>query len=161
MLPLTNELQAKIREYAKNGIDISELIKDVNLSGADLSHCVIKHLVIVDQHLKNINFSYTTIGEEKGSPVNISGNKLSNITFKGTKFVTTIFFRRNECKNCNFSEAFVPYVEYQKTTFDAGCTFCSTVFRIGSREGLGAKFDVSFFRELAKYWGVKIVEEGK
>ncbi len=42
--------------------------------------------------------------------------------------------------NCNFHEAFMPWIEYQHADF-TGSSFCDCVTRMGGRVGHGAKID--------------------
>jgi len=160
MRKLNNAERKKMAIYIKNKIDISVLIKDVNLSSENLSNAIISDLTISNQVIKNTNFSNAVIGTKEKIAI-ISGSVLTNCNFKAVKFPHAVYFRRNKCKNCNFDGAFMPYVSYQYTEFDSACTFCATVFRLGSREGLGATFSDNFFRELSKFWGVEIVGKKK
>ena len=89
MRKLTSDERKKIAMYIKNKIDISELIKNVDISNENFSNAVIKDLSIVNQVLKNVNFSNAFIGNDKKVTL-ISGNTLINCNFKGTVFLYAI-----------------------------------------------------------------------
>jgi len=150
MKKMTHELRAKIRKYIKNGIDISDLIRDVEIKGENLSRAIIKDFNRVADDISGTDFSYAVIGEE-GKITNISGTKMRNCNFRGTKFLGKVWMRRVDARGSNFSEAYLPNVEYQHSDF-RNCTFCSTVIRMGSREGLGAIFGKELWDLLTKGW---------
>jgi uncharacterized protein YjbI with pentapeptide repeats len=150
MRKLTHAEKETIQTYIKNKIDISDKLINIDISGEDLSYAIIKKFNRLNDNMKGLNLAYATIGEE-GQVTIWSGNNLSNVNFHGTKFVGTVFMRRCICKGANFTETFMPNLEYQYTDF-RGAKFCSAVIRIGSREGLGAQFDKSLWDNLTKGW---------
>jgi uncharacterized protein YjbI with pentapeptide repeats len=154
MKPVTNELKAKIRLMVKNKLDISDLIQDVNINGADLSYAIITKFDRIRQTISNVNFSYATIGDMRRI-TNLSRSKFYNCIFCYTKFIGIIYLRHAYCKDCNFNCAYLPDVEYQYSVFE-NCTFCESVLRIGTDYGYKAIFDKNLFKDLSKHWGVEV-----
>jgi uncharacterized protein YjbI with pentapeptide repeats len=154
MKPISDNLLRTIQLHIKNGLDISYLIKNIDIRGLDLSNSIIKDFNIVNGDISKCNFSKAIIGEDN-KITNLCGTNMNNCCFKNTRFLGTVRMRRCKCRNCNFAEAYMPYVEYQYADF-TDATFCDTVFRIGSRVGIGAIFSTSFFQELSKHWGISI-----
>ena len=152
--PLTNDIKAKIKTYIKNNIDISDLIDGYCIAGMDLSGARITRLNKIDENISNVNFSQCTIGLP-GSICNISGSKLVNCNFKAVKLQGVLYARKCDFRGTNFSEADMVNVEYQYSDL-RGCKFCETALRIGSRLGVGARFDENLFKELARHWNLDI-----
>lgn len=151
---MTAALRSKIHKYIKNNLDIAELLEGVEIHHENLSGAIITKLVRVCENLDNINFSYSVIGQE-GGEVNLSGSSLKNCNFKAFRIKGKFIVRRCDFRGSNFAEADMINVEYQFADLRQ-CRFCETAMRIGSRLGLGAKFDSNLFKELAKHWGIKI-----
>lgn len=150
MKPMTNELREKIRTYIKNKLDISDLIKDVDIKGENLSRAIIKDFDRINDDISGCDLSYCIIGEE-GKITNLSGTIMRDCNFKHTKFLGKVWLRRVDARGSNFTGAYIPYVSYEYGDF-RGCKFCSTIFTIGSREGLKARFDKKIFEDLSKGW---------
>ena len=153
MRPMTNAIRNKISVYRKNKIDISELIKDVEIRGENLSYAIIKDFYRVKTDISNCNFSNAIIGEENKVTM-MSNTNMKNCVFKSTKFLGKIIMRRCDARGSNFTETFMPNIAYEYSDF-RGCNFCSCIFRIGSREGLGAIFDKKLWVDLTKGWVIK------
>lgn len=141
-----NELRIRI----KNNLDISDIIKNKDIRGLDLSYAIISDFNRIKDDISNCNLSYAIIGRDN-IITNLSGTKMINCNFKGAKFLGKVWLRRVDARNSNWSGAYVPYVEYQYADF-RGATFCDTIITIGSRQGLGAKFSKRFLDELCKHW---------
>jgi uncharacterized protein YjbI with pentapeptide repeats len=154
MKPITNEIKEKIKLYRKNNMDISELIKDIDIKGQNLSYCLIKDLNRTKENMSGTIFDFATIGED-GKVTNLSNNNFSGASFCGTKFLGKIYLRRCNCQNSNFNGSWMFNVEYQYTDFRYA-TFCESIIRMGSDFGRGAKMDSNFFKELASDWNLEI-----
>lgn len=150
MKPISHELRKKIKTYIKNKLDISELIKDIDIKKEDLSGAIISKFDRINDNISGCNLARAIIGKE-GELTQLSNTKMLNCCFKGTRFLGRVWFRKVDARGSNFSEAWLPYVEYQYADL-RDCTFCSTIFPIGSREGYKAKFSKNFFKELTKAW---------
>jgi len=111
-------------------------------------------MVRVEDNISGTSFINSVIGSP-GQIINLSGTTMRNCNFKGTRFISKALFRNVDAEGCNFSEADLSLVEYQYANL-VNCKFCETVMRIGSRLGLGAKFDKNLFRELTKWWGIDV-----
>lgn len=157
--PITNELRSKIQTYIKNKLDISDLIKDVDIKGENLSFAIIKNLNRTDCDLSNTNFSHCILGDEK-TIFSIIRCNISGCNFDGTIFVGKAWMRSCNATNCNFRNSDVSKVSYEHTDF-MGSTFCDATIKIGTREGIGCKFPASLFEELTQGWDFKIKIEKK
>lgn len=151
---MTNALRLKIQKYIKNGLDISDLIKDVDIKGENLSRAVIKTLQRFKENMNRTNFSKAKIGQN-GKITQITDCKLIEANFNETEFIGTVFFRRNNCQRANFNGAFLPNLQYQKTDFRFA-TFCEAVLRIGTTYGEGSKFSADLFKDLGSSWSLKV-----
>ena len=153
MKPFTHELRKEIDIKIKNQLDIADLIEDVDIRNQDLSYAVISKFDRQSSDISNCNLSRAVIGKE-GQTNNLCSVKANNVIFKGAKFLGKTLLRHADLRNSNFTETYMPYVEYQYADF-RGCRFCAMTITIGSREGLKAKFDKNFMEELTKYWQIE------
>lgn len=147
---MNSELRKKINSYIKNGLDISELIKDVSIKGEDLSYSKIKSLYRVDTDISGCNFSHSIIGSED-TQTTIIKCKMNNCNFESAKFIGKVWMRNCDARNCNFKNSDVHTVSYNNTNF-LGSTFCNSIITIGTKQGIGAIFPSSMFQELTKGW---------
>lgn len=145
------EVQTKI----KNNIDIGSLITPYSISGEDFAGAVIKEFNRVEEDLSNLNLANAIIGEE-GKETHISRSNMKGCCFKGTKFLGKVIAKKTDFRNTDFSGAYIPYCDYRLADM-RGCTFCGTIFTIQTGYSLGAKFDVAFFKDLAKHWDVQVI----
>lgn len=153
MIPMTNDLRKKVQSYIKNHIDISELIKDVDIKGEDLSFAIIKKLYRKDTDMRGCNFSNSFLGEEKGNNVQFSliNCDMRNCNFQGAKFVGYAFVRGCNAQNCNFRGADVSKASYEHTDF-TNSTFCGIIMRLGTKDGIGCLFPKDLLEQLTKEW---------
>ena len=154
MKPITEEIRSKVKQYIKNGIDISPLIQDICIRGEDFSYAKISNFTRHKDDMTNCNFSNATIGTEN-TVTSITDCIMQSCNFMKTKFLGKIHIRHCDVRNSTFKNAFVPDVEYQYSDF-RGCQFCGAVLRIESRLGQGCKFDANILKELTKFWGVNV-----
>ena len=147
---LTPEEIKKVKTYIKNGLDISELIKNKDIRNLDLSYAKIKDFNRVNDDISGVNLSYAVIGEEN-KITNLSGTIMRNCNFRGAKFLGKVFMRKVDARNSCFREAYMPYVEYQFGDF-RNCDFCGVIICIHGRNGLKAKFDKKLWDELTRAW---------
>ena len=155
--PMTHEVRKRIQDYIKNGLDVSDLIKDYSLKGENLSRAIIKTLVRYDEDMSGCQLTYATLGDES-KPDNIVQMLRCNLTgcnFEGIRFISKTWVRSCVCKNMNLKNADLSKVDYKYTDF-RGCKFCSTILRISTGAGIGCKFSKELFTELTKGWGVEI-----
>jgi len=154
MLPLTNDIKKRIRLRIKNHLDISELIKDLNIRGADLSNSIIKDFTRMKEDMSNIDLTNATIGEE-GKVSKICSCKILNSMFVNTKFIGKWFFRRNNCTGSNFNGASCPNVEWQYSDMRQ-CTFCETLLRLGTEYFYKTQVDLNLFKDWTKYLNIEV-----
>ena len=152
--PMTNVLRDKIKMYIKNGVDISPLIKDIDIKGEDLSRAIIKDINRPDDNISGCNFHQAVIGEE-GKITNLSRIDGRNCNFHRAKFLGTIWARYADLRNCNFQEVHATNMDYRFADL-RNCNFCEAMFCIGSSKGIGAKFDEGFLKDLGESWGVEV-----
>jgi uncharacterized protein YjbI with pentapeptide repeats len=143
------ELKLKILEYKKNKLDVSNLISDYELKDLDLSRCILTSFNRINEDLSNINFHASIIGQE-GKTTILSGCNLKGSNFMGAKFLGHISFRASDLRNCNFTNAWLPDVEYQYADL-RNITICDAAIKFGVKTGLHAKFSWSTFKTLVKY----------
>jgi uncharacterized protein YjbI with pentapeptide repeats len=160
MLPMTSNLKKTIDLYIKNKKDISELIANVDIKGCNLKGAIIKYLNRTKCDLKGIDFSYCTLGSDD-KILSLIQCDLSNCNFGHAKFIGSTFMRSCKAHNINFKEADVSKVSYEHTDFGEDSDFCGAIIKIGTNQGIGAKFPKSLFYNLMKGWSTnfKIVED--
>lgn len=154
MQPISNALRAKIKMTIKNRIDISNLIEDKDIRGEDLTGAIIETFNRPDGDISNCIFTRAIIGKE-GGVTNLNRVRAVSCNFKGLTLKGKVWARRGNFRGTNFDEAFAPYVDYRYADF-RGCTFCDTVFTIGTKKAYGSRFDNKFFQDLAKSWNLEI-----
>jgi len=149
MLKTPSELiKAQIANHIKNGVDISNLLKDLDISNLDLSNSIIRTINRCHESMKNVNFSRATIGYE-GANNFLIGCNLSGSNFKFCRVIGKLSIKRAIARNCNFADAYMPEIEYQHADF-TGSTLCGIVWVMGSLKGHGAKIPKSQIEK----WGV-------
>lgn len=159
MLPYTNILKSRVETAIKNGIDISNLIEDVNLRNVNLSRAIIKKLNIRNRDISGCNFSNCVLGDpEVKLSVSFVDCKMQHCNFEGAKFIGVSWIRSCDAQFCNFMSADVSKVSYANTNFLGG-RFCEAIIRIGTKEGLNCKFPVEMFENLTRGWGMKLKAE--
>lgn len=147
----------RIKAFIKNGMDISELIKDVSIKNENLSHAIIKKFVRINDDISGSTLAYAKVGDEKDDKniVQIINTDMSNCNWQGVVFLSPTEIRNCKANNSNFREVDAGKVDYRNTDF-TGSTFCGAIMKIDSRLGRGCKFDVNFLKELTKFWNVEI-----
>lgn len=160
MLPMSNSIREKINMYIKNGKDISEIIKDVNIKGENLSRSIIKDLNRVNCDLRGTNFSFCLLGGGV-RPFSIIQCDIGNSNFESAQFVGTTFIRSCKAHNCNFKNADISKVSYEHTDCGETSNFCGAIIKIGTREGLGAHLPSSMWQDLCQGWDINIKVEPK
>ena len=154
MRQMTAVVRQKIKTYIKNGIDISKLIEGYSLKGENLAGAKIKNFNRSKQDMRGTDFSRCVIGT-KGTINNVSGCNFQGSIWCDCEIAGTMFARRCNFRDSDFSGAVFANVEYQFTDF-TGAKFCEACVRLGSDYGMGAKFDTSFFKDLTKGWNIKV-----
>lgn len=157
MQPLTHNLQEKIKIRIKNKLDVSDLIDNVDIRGADLSRAIIKTFKRTDADISNCNFAYAILGdsENRSNIFSIIRCKMHNCNFEGAQFIGQAWVRSCEAQGCNFRNADISRCSYEHSNFK-GCTFCGAVIRIGTNEGIGAIFPKEMFADLCRGWSMKL-----
>jgi len=153
--PMTEKQRIKIKMYIKNGIDISDLIKDYSIKHEDLSGALIKKFCRANDDMNGINLTKCIVGEH-GAINNISGAKLRNSRWCDAEVKGVMFARKTDFRDADLSGAMLPNVEYQYADF-RGAKFCEICMRLGTNYGFGAKLNDSFFADLTKGWNIKVI----
>jgi uncharacterized protein YjbI with pentapeptide repeats len=161
MLPFTNSIKEKVNMYIKNGKDISELIKDVDIKGQDFTRAKIAYLNRSKCDLKGINFSHCILGSDD-KVFSIIQCDISNCNFNYANFVGATFLRSCKAHNCNFKNADCSKVDYQHTDF-TDSDFCGITLTLETNRGLGCTMPKNLFSNLMNGWSTnfKIVEGDK
>jgi uncharacterized protein YjbI with pentapeptide repeats len=149
------DLRNKIRHYAKNGIDVSNIIEGYSLKGEDLSHCIIKNLQRIDEDLTGVNFAHAKIGNLNNQTIYFLRCKINDSNFDSITFIGKIWMRNCEVRNCNFRNGNLASVDYRNSDF-RNSVFCDTIMKIGTAEGIGCIFSEGFFEALLPGWKVKV-----
>lgn len=136
----------QINKYIKNKLDISDLIKDLDLSGLDLSLAIIKHIERYNVTLKKVNF----YGAKIGCPGKVSvleNCKLLDCSFD--KVITTgkLSIKQSNLSGSTFIDADFSKCNYQYADL-SNCTFCGIILKLGTGVSYGAKFSPEFLRDL-------------
>jgi len=152
--PMTEQQRKRIKMHIKNGLDISELIKDYSIKGEDLSGAKIKHFCRANDDMNGAIFNKCVIGEV-GIVNNISGSKCRRTRWCDTVVNGVMFARKCDFREADFTGAVLMNVEYQYTNFTRA-KFCETCMRIGSDYGLGCIMDETFFADLTKGWNLDV-----
>jgi uncharacterized protein YjbI with pentapeptide repeats len=160
MKSFTNELKKQIDIRIKNGIDISDLIKDVDIRGQDFSRAIIKELNIVNGDISNAMFFDATIGQEN-TITNLSGTKMNHTNFKQARLLGETWLTGADARNSIFTSAYMPYPKFNNANFK-GANFCGIITKIQTHTYKGAKFDVKFIQDLANMLNLKVtITEGE
>jgi uncharacterized protein YjbI with pentapeptide repeats len=154
MKAMSHDLRERITLAIKNGSDISELIKGVSIKGENLSGALITEFDVTGQDISRCDFSRATIGT-KDNVVYMNNTRARECSFVRATFPGKVMARRADFTGSSFKGAFIPYADYKFADL-RGCTFCDTVFSIGTPRAAGAMFSEDFFKDLAKYWGIEI-----
>lgn len=157
MKPMTDSLRKRIKQHIKNRLDISELIKDIDIRNEDFSYAIIRDFERISVDISGVNLSHAIIGRED-KITRIISCKIKNSVWTGAQFIGKVFFRRNVCYGSDFGEVNAAHVEYQHTDF-RGCTFCGIILRLGTDYAFGSKFDDRFFQDLATAWNIEIKQK--
>lgn len=143
--PMTNALRSQIMNYIKSGIDISDLIKDIDIRGEDLSNAVIKRFDKSNQDISNCNLSNTKISNANlmktiARNVNFSYADMSNSNCKYLNAVGANFLRTN-CKDTDLCLADL-----------RSCNLCDITITISARYLYKTKFSSNIHSLLDKIW---------
>jgi uncharacterized protein YjbI with pentapeptide repeats len=137
----------------KNKMDISDLIADVSIKGENLSGAIIKTMNRDGDDISGVNLSRAIIGESNKT-IEWSNIIANNGNFYRTRFLGRIRVNNAQMTHSNFNRCYAPFADYKKTDF-TGSSFCGAIFRIGTGDGKGAKFDKEVIDLLIKEWVVK------
>jgi uncharacterized protein YjbI with pentapeptide repeats len=154
MKPMTHDLRKQIKIRIKNKLDISDLIRDVDIQGEDLSYAIIKDFDRVEQNLSRTIFNNCVIGEED-KVTTLSNNKMYNCQFENTIFLGVVYLRRCDLRDSNFQFAQCQNVEWQYSDC-RGANFCEACLRLGTDYFYKAIVDENLFRDLTKYLNIKV-----
>lgn len=152
--PMTEQQRQKIKTYIKNGLDISDLIKDYSIKHEDLSGARVKHFCRANDDMNGVNLTRAIIGEV-GVVNNISGCKARGSRWCDADVRGVMFARKADFREADFSGAVLMNVEYQYSNFTRA-KFCETCMRLGSDYGMGCIMDETFFADLTRGWNLDV-----
>jgi uncharacterized protein YjbI with pentapeptide repeats len=144
---MTHSLRQKIGEYKKAGMDISELIRGINIKGEDLSYAVISELAVPGQDISGANFTASNV------KLIANGARCQNCRFIRTQFLQGSSLRGADCRRANFYEASGGYLDYSYSDM-RGANICGATFSFASRLGRGAKVSENILDLLKKWWDI-------
>ena len=145
---ITGKEQMAIALRIKNRLDISDLIKERDIRGFDLSRAVIKDFTRIHEDLSNCCFADAKIGEENRI-TNLMGCNLTNCNFKGVDLIGQVWLRRVKAINTNFSYSNFANVYCEHADF-TGANFCGCLARLNNKHYRGAKFDEKYIIDFCK-----------
>lgn len=148
--PITLTIKEKVSYMIKNKQDISDVIKDYDIKGMNLTGAIIKNFNRYEDDFSNCNFNRAILGE-KGLKNDMSSSIFKNCVFKRTQFLGKWIARNCDARGSNFIGAYIPYIDYQGTDL-RNCTFCNTVFSFGTHCGKNAILDYSTVSALLKIY---------
>ncbi len=154
MKPFTDSLRQEIDIRIKNKIDISDLIKDVDIKGQDFSRAIIKEFNRVNDDISNCLFFGAIIGQEN-TITNLSGTKMKGTNFKQARLLGETWLKGVDARNSSFISTYMPYPNFQYADF-RGADFCGIVTKLSSNHYKGAKFDIAFLEDLAKMLNLNV-----
>lgn len=138
----------------KNEIDISALIKGIDIRNVNLNRAIIKHFDAIHRDISGCTFVNAIIGEVN-KDINMHWCIAHHTSFKDTTFLGRLFLKNADMRFTSFHGVrCLGGVEYQHGDF-RGCNLCDALWTFGSRAGHGAKYDSI----LIEKWGLKIGEE--
>ena len=145
--PMTDGIREKIRQYKKSKIDIADLLKDVIISGEDLSFAYITELNVANENISNCNFSNSTI------KLIANKAKMKNVKFIRTQFLPGSSLRGADCRKSNFLKANLGYLDYAYSDM-RGCNMCGTLISFSSRLGYQCKVSENIIDLFKKWWKI-------
>ena len=158
MKPLTLKQKEKIKNYIKNKIDISDLIKGYDIKGMDLSRAIISKFDRPGDNMSGTIFANAIIGTT-GEITNLSRCNFVNCSFQNARFLGNIWMRYCDVRNANMQGTHIPHLDFRFADF-RGVNFCNGCFPIGSianKRGIGAKFSDNLFMDIAFGWELPIL----
>jgi len=144
---MTHGLREKIRKYKKSKIDIADLLKDVLITGEDLSFAYISELNIANEDISNCDFSNSTI------KLIANKAKIKNSKFVRTQFVPGSSLRGADCRRSNFFKANLGHIDYSYSDL-RGCNMCGTIISFSSRLGYKCKISENVIDLFQKWWDI-------
>jgi uncharacterized protein YjbI with pentapeptide repeats len=153
-MKFTAQVRKEVEMRIKNKLDISDLIKDYDVNGEDLSGAIITSFDRPGKDISGINLHNAIIGS-KNVTTNWNRVVARGCQFQGCQFLGQLNARKADFRNTIWDGAFAPYVDYRFANMRGG-SFCECVFTISTLKSYGAKFDTLFFKDLAKHWNIKI-----
>ena len=159
MRPFTDALKEQIDIRIKNGIDISDLIKDVDIKGQDFSRAIIKEFNRVNDDISNCSFFQAIIGQED-TILNLSGTKMVKTNFKQAKLLGEVLLKGVNARNATFTSVYMPYAVMQYSDF-RGANFCGMITKISSTNWKASKFDIDMLKTLAEMINMDVIFKPK
>lgn len=154
MKQLTYHQKERIEMFIKNGIDVSDLIKDYDIRGLNLANAIIKDFNRIKADMSRTNFMNAKLGEE-GKLTVWSRCICKETNFVGTQFLGIYHIRHCDCRGSNFQNANMANCEYQYSDF-RNANFCTTIIRLSSDYFYKAIVDENLFRDLTKFLNLEV-----
>lgn len=147
MNSMTNDLRSKIKNSIKSGVDISDLIKDIDIKDEDFSYAVISSFDRNNQDISGCKLTGAKIQKAnlmrtKARNVDFSYADLSNANCKYLDAVGSNFLRTN-CTNTDLCGADL-----------RGCNFCDVTITFSARYLYKTKVSDNILKLLDGVWTV-------
>lgn len=145
MQSMTSDLRSKIKNYIKSGIDISDLLKDVNIQNEDLSYAKISNFDRSNQDIsgckltgakiQNANLMCTIAKNVTFDHADLSGANCRKMNAVGANFM------RANCKDTDFCLADM-----------RGCNLCDITVTFSARYLYKTKVSGNIYELLGRIW---------
>lgn len=145
---MTHKIRKKIALARKNRQDISELIKDYNIKGEDLSYCYISELNVVSEDISGTNFSNSKL------KLNAVRADIQDCKFVRTVFLPGSSIRSANARRINLFKANAGHnLDYAYADIRGG-NLCGLIISIGSTVGANAKISENVMDLFKKWWNI-------
>ena len=140
-------LEEKIHQYIKSGKDISDLIKNQDLRGINLSHALISDFNVSNQDISGCRLVGAKIQNSKMIHT-IAHNVQFNYAEMQYSDLTYI-----DAQNSNFLNANCAFVRFAYADM-RGCNFCDVTMTLSPKWAFKAKFSKNMIDLLKRIWDI-------
>jgi len=109
--PMTEKQRQRIKLHIKNGLDISDLIKDYSIKHEDLTGAKIKHFCRANDDMNGVILNKAVIGAV-GVVNNISGSRARRSRWCDCEVKGVMFARKCDFREADFTGSILMNVEY-------------------------------------------------
>lgn len=147
MQKMSNDLRNKIKNYIKSKIDVSDLLKDVSISGEDLSYAIVNNFDKSNQDISNCRLTGARIAKANlmcaiAKNVDFSYADLSDSNCRKMVATNANFMRAN-CKDADLCFADL-----------RGCNLCDITVTFSARYLYKTRLSNNIYGLLGRIWTV-------